>query len=218
LTYCGTSEPAGYFGLHLLYNQFAWAYDAVAWLVSLGQWKDWGRTAIPFLHGPRVLDLAHGPGNLLPDLAAAGLAPIGYDLSPFMSRIAQRKLAQHELAIPLSRGRAGQLPFPTNTFDSVVSTFPAEFILEAATLGEINRVLTPEGVLVLVPIALFSGRGLLTRLIEGLFSITGQRPSGDNGLTPRLTAAGFESQTEWVTLPQSSVMVLVNHKIAPPSK
>ncbi|NIV35557.1 MAG: class I SAM-dependent methyltransferase, partial [Anaerolineae bacterium] len=31
----------------LLYNQCAWVYDLVAWVVSLGQWNAWGRTAIP---------------------------------------------------------------------------------------------------------------------------------------------------------------------------
>ena len=93
-------------GFHLLYNQFAWTYDAVAWAVSLGQWREWGRAALPYLRGPRVLDLAHGPGNLLPELAAAGYRPVGYDLSPFMGRITRRKMLRRGLSIPLVRGMA----------------------------------------------------------------------------------------------------------------
>ncbi|MGD1994820.1 MAG: hypothetical protein PVI59_16625, partial [Anaerolineae bacterium] len=49
----------------LLYNQCAWTYDLVAWVVSLGQWNAWGRTAMPHLSGGRVLELAHGAGHLL---------------------------------------------------------------------------------------------------------------------------------------------------------
>ena len=30
------------FGFRLLYNEFAWTYDFVAWVVSFGQWKAWG--------------------------------------------------------------------------------------------------------------------------------------------------------------------------------
>ncbi len=199
-------------GFHLLYNQFAWTYDTVAWLVSLGQWKDWGRTAIPFLQGPRVLDVAHGPGNLLLDLAMAGFSPIGYDLSPFMSRIAQNKLDQRGLSIPLGRGRAQQLPFPAKTFNSVVSTFPAEFILQADTLSEIHRVLATDGVFVMLPVAFLNGRGILPKLADWLLTITGQRPAGTIDLPPQLAATGFHSRIEWIALPQSRVMLIVSHK------
>src|SRR5260370_38001805 len=76
----------------LLYNQLAWTYDGVSWLVSAGQWRNWQRSALPFLPGRPVLEVAHGTGNLLLDLASLGLEPIGLDLSPAMSRIASRKL------------------------------------------------------------------------------------------------------------------------------
>jgi ubiquinone/menaquinone biosynthesis C-methylase UbiE len=77
-------------GFHLLYHQFAFTYDAVAWLVSLGQWQAWGRTALKWVRGPRVLELGHGPGHLLIALARSGRQPIGIDLSPQMIRLAQR--------------------------------------------------------------------------------------------------------------------------------
>src|SRR5690606_30869240 len=40
------------FGFHLLYNQFAWTYDAVAFLVSAGEWHAWQRAAISALNLP----------------------------------------------------------------------------------------------------------------------------------------------------------------------
>ena len=62
------------FGFHLLYHELAFTYDALAWLVSLGQWQAWGRTALDRVRGPRVLEVGHGPGHLLIALARAGEA------------------------------------------------------------------------------------------------------------------------------------------------
>ena len=43
------------FGFRLLYHELAWSYDLVAWLVSCGQWQNWGRAALPYLVGECVL-------------------------------------------------------------------------------------------------------------------------------------------------------------------
>lgn len=162
-------------GFHLLYNQFAWTYDAVSWLVSLGHWRHWQRAVIPYLQGERVLDLACGTGNLVIDLSAAGYRACGLDLSPYMVRITRRKLRRQGLDVPLCRGRAQALPFADGAFDAVVSTFPAEFILHAATLSEVARVLRPGGRAVVIAEARLEGRSLLRRFIERLYVITGQR-------------------------------------------
>ena len=98
------------FAFGLLYNQLAWTYDLVSWVVSVGQWRSWQRSALPYLPGRPVLEVAHGTGNLLLDLTSLGLAPIGLDLSPAMSRIASRKLKRAlggpGLPVPLVRGKA----------------------------------------------------------------------------------------------------------------
>ncbi|MER3543218.1 MAG: hypothetical protein C4311_01115 [Chloroflexota bacterium] len=56
----------------LLYNELAWTYDWVSQAVSLGQWRSWQRASLARLRGPRVLEVAHGTGDLLLDLAEAG--------------------------------------------------------------------------------------------------------------------------------------------------
>ena len=71
---------------HLLYNQMAWTYDLVSWTVSVGQWRSWQRASLPYLRGRRILEVAHGTGNLLLDLVSLGFQPVGLDLSPTMGR------------------------------------------------------------------------------------------------------------------------------------
>jgi ubiquinone/menaquinone biosynthesis C-methylase UbiE len=160
----------------LLYNQLAWTYAWVSWVVSLGKWRHWQRAAIPRLTGKRVLEVTFGTGNLLIDLAQAGYCTYGLELSPYMIRIASRKLQRKGLAVPLFQGRVQTLPFADQTFDSIVTTFPTEFIYDPASLGEMNRVLQPNGRLVIVPGAHFHDP--LARLfIEWLYLITGQRGS-----------------------------------------
>ena len=57
---CLLTRFLGFF-FHLLYHPFAWAYDLIAWTVSLGRWKDWVESVVPFIKGMRVLELGHGP-------------------------------------------------------------------------------------------------------------------------------------------------------------
>ena len=59
-------------GFHLLYHQLAFTYDAVAWLVSLGQWPAWRRLALQFVQPGPILELAYGTGGLFVDMIEAG--------------------------------------------------------------------------------------------------------------------------------------------------
>jgi ubiquinone/menaquinone biosynthesis C-methylase UbiE len=195
---------------HLLYHELAWTYDLVAWLVSFGQWKTWARAAIPRLRGPRVLDLAHGPGHLLVALHRVGLAPVGLDLSPQMGRLAQARLRR--VSTPgLVRACAQAMPFRAGSFDSVVSTFPAEFIVDPATLKEIARVMKDEGCAVVVPGVAFK-RNLPARFLEWLYTITGQQEPVPPGLTNALAEAGLAIEMEREPMGMVDVLVAVATK------
>ena len=74
------------FGFHLLYYQFAWSYELVAWLVSFGQWTAWRRLALQFMQSGPTLELAFGTGVFFIDMVEAGYKPVGIDLSPYMAR------------------------------------------------------------------------------------------------------------------------------------
>ncbi len=208
-------------GFHLLYNQMAWSYDLVSWLVSLGQWRAWQGAGLDFLVGEDVLELAHGPGHMLLQLKTADYNVTGFDLSPYMSRQAQRRLNKAGLSVPLIRGRAEAMPFGTAVFDSILATFPAPFIVQPETLAAIYRVLKPDGRLVIVPEAQLTGGGLLRPFIEFLFTITGQRqgPGIDHNPSAfwqrtkeRFETAGFTVEIEQVKLEKSIVTVVIAQK------
>ena len=124
-----------------LYNELAWAYDPVSWLVSLGRWSEWRQSVLSQVVGERVLEIGFGTGDLLSQMAERGLDPVGLDASIAMHRVAARKLARRGLAVVRAHGFAQALPFPDESFDSVVSTFPAGYILDFLTLEEAARVL-----------------------------------------------------------------------------
>ncbi len=215
----------------MLYNEFAWTYDLVAWLVSFGQWKVWGRAAIPRLRGPRVLELAHGPGHLLVAMDRAGLSLVGLDLSPQMGRLARGKLrraspamnrradtakpaqavwpSQSGVSTPgLVRARAQAMPFRAGSFDSVVSTFPAEFIFDPATLQEIARVMKPEGRAVVV-IGVTFKQGLPARLLRWLYRVTYQDEPAPPGVANAMAEAGLTLEREREPVGMVDVLIAV---------
>ncbi len=202
-------------GFHLLYHQFAFTYDAVAWAVSWGQWKTWGRTALDRVRGTRVLEIGHGPGHLLIALARSGRRPIGIDLSPDMIRQAQRRLRREKLNVPQVRCRVQALPFRSSTFDSVVSTFPTDYIVDPATLREVQRVTNERGRFVVVVGAQLIGRPPGVRFIDWLYDITGQRERSIEKQESIFDQAGLPARIETETVGASTVTLIVADKDLP---
>lgn len=126
-----------------LYHEVAWSYDIVSWLVSAGRWNAWRGAALNYVVGPSVLELGFGTGELLIQLARHQDDVHGIDLSPQMHRIAAAKIRRRKLPIPLCHARAQALPYADGTFQTVVSTFPAPYILDPETLRECTRILAP---------------------------------------------------------------------------
>jgi ubiquinone/menaquinone biosynthesis C-methylase UbiE len=200
------------FGFRLLYNELAWLYDPVSWLVSKGLWRRWQRTALAYLPAAgTVLEVGFGPGHLLADLATAGYRPVGLDLSPAMLRQARRR----GLALRLCRGRAEALPFAPGIFDAVVLTFPTPFAYDPAWLRHSQRVLKPGGRLVVVEMTSFQKRTTQTRLLEWLFRITGQRgPAPD--LLGLLIATGLSAERQQVQVEDTRVSLVLAEKPGAP--
>jgi len=219
------------FFFRLLYHQFAFTYDLVAATVSLGRWKDWVLSVVPFIEGNRVLEIGHGPGHLQRVLLSRGLFTVGLDESPQMGRLAKHNLNRflqntvraHPEAdsgytqINLTRGIAQHLPFPNESFDTLVATFPSEYIFDPKTLAEAQRVLPPNGRFVILPGATILGRGILDRAMALLFRITGEAPPNlaeivhERSKQPFMKA-GFDVEVHELNIRTSLVFILVGTK------
>lgn len=215
-------------GFRLLYQEMAWTYDAVSWLVSLGEWRRWQATALPYVQGRTVLELGHGPGHLLFSLQSVNYAMFGVDLSPQMGRMAQRRLRKYRLPANLVRAKAQALPFKPAYFDTIISTFPTDYIVDAETLAAVHRVMKANGRFIVVPEGHLTGRGTLHRIIDWLFRITGQRdgtfsvdeaqnwPHPDlwEPFRQRFETAGFSLEIEHITLARSVATLFIAQKRA----
>jgi ubiquinone/menaquinone biosynthesis C-methylase UbiE len=194
---------------HNLYNRFAFLYDAVAWLSSMGQWRKWVRTAQTNLKSGVILEMGHGPGHLLFDLKQADISIIGLDPSRAMNRMAQHRLKSAGYDGEIVRGVAQSLPFAKGAFSTIVSTFPSEYIFDPDTLTEAHRVLAMDGEMIIVGLVEITGTSIPDRFARWLYTITGQSGSVPHGWEEFLLDHGFLPTLEQVILDRSHVTRLV---------
>lgn len=182
---------------HRLYNEFAWSYDLAAWIVSAGRWDRWRRMALDYIRQQPVLEIGFGTGHLLAAMAGRGWQAVGVDLSPAMQRQAAAKLRRCGLYAPRLQGRAQQLPLADASFASVVSTFPAEYIVDPASLAEFCRVLEPGGRLIVA--GLIVVRQNDSTLQSGLNKLAFGQPAASPlaRAVERCAAAGLAAQVLW---------------------
>lgn len=200
----------------LLYHEFAWSYNWVAAVVSLGRWNSWVYSVIPYLDKSIILELGSGPGQLQTALAKKGIHAFGIDASWQMAKQARNRLRNLSSSGNISYGRSQSLPFASGKFDQVVATFPSEYIVDPDTLGQIWRVLKSDGELIVLPAAWITGSKWWDRLAAGLFRITGQAPNFDpeSGGEPDIFSLefiekfGFYISREIIELPSSKVLLI----------
>ena len=197
---------------HLLYHQFAWTYDLVSWIVSVGLWSNWIRTVEKYLIGPKILEFGHGPGHLQKTLHDKEYSPFGLDISINMGRICQRRLRKAEYEARLVNCSASHLPYPTNFINQMVATFPTEYIIQTGAIKEIHRTLVPGGELIILPEARFTSKALIFRVAAWLFKVTGQSREVDEDNIYQLGRklfedAGFDTHLIYIDLPTSKVVI-----------
>jgi ubiquinone/menaquinone biosynthesis C-methylase UbiE len=202
------------FFFKLLYHQLAFAYDLVAAVVSVGQWKNWISSILPFITGTRILEIGHGPGHLQRILLSRSLDSVAIDESKPMGLLAQRNTSGKAL---LTRAIAQGLPFADASFDTVIATFPAEYINDPLTLAEVRRCLSEGGRFIVLPVALQMGRKPLERLMSLLFRITRQSlvdplEEVKEKLSIPFVEAGFEVEVKELQVKSSLLLVLISSR------
>ena len=117
-----------------------------------GQWRVWQRQVLPRITGHDVLELGCGLGDLLVDMIEAGYSCRAVEHSPQMVAAARDALQSRNVGEKdwVLQGSAQHLPFDAASFDTVVSTFPSEYIYDPNTIAEVERVLRPGGRLIVI--------------------------------------------------------------------
>jgi ubiquinone/menaquinone biosynthesis C-methylase UbiE len=218
-------------GFERFYHELAGTYDTVAWLVSRGLWWRWTLAALPHLRG-HVLELGCGTGYVQRVLAERyqGGMVVAIDESRPMLRLTQRRAARVNIRVRLARARAQALPFGTGRFDTILATFPTDYLLHPATLAEIHRLLrrSDDARLVVVDAPAYLRHGwherlvalaywllFQTRVLEEARDANGaaaQDAADEHTRHPyhkRLTAAGFRLQVFRTTVEHSRISVFV---------
>jgi ubiquinone/menaquinone biosynthesis C-methylase UbiE len=218
------------FAFHLLYHQLAFTYDAVAWIVSGGEWAEWRRCVLPYLVPGPILEIAHGTGTLALDMSEHGYAVTAIDLSPAMGKIMRGKKKRRQRnaigkppgpALP-QPGRSGdsvdnpslvqadvqRLPFQSGFFSSAVATFPADFIFFEQTLREVHRALRPGGRWIILPTAF--PEWLAKRWLPDDATIS--TGAVWHATVERLEAYGFRVRMEIVRRSRSRVLLILADK------
>ena len=117
-----------------------------------GQWRVWQRLVLTRIYGHDILELGCGLGDLMADMLEAGYMCRAVEHSPQMVAAARDTLRRRKVGIDswIIQGSAQQLPFTDHMFDTVISTFPSEYIYDPDTLSEAARVLRPGGRIIIV--------------------------------------------------------------------
>ena len=152
----------------------------------LSRWYDWfsasseqplaklGLKKLNVCPGETVLEIGFGTGNALLSLATAvgdlGRV-VGIDLSRGMFKVASEKIARANLShrVTLEQADAAALPFESDSFDAVFTSFTLELFdtPEIATvLAECRRVLKPGGRMGVVAMARDAYEDIPLRIYE----------------------------------------------------
>jgi len=114
----------------------------------------------------RVLDVACGTGNLALPAARVGALVTGVDIAPNLIAQAKANALDEELSISFDVGNGEQLPYESESFDTVVTMFGAMFAARPEkAAGELLRVTRPGGRIAMA-------NWTLTGFIGEMFKIT----------------------------------------------
>jgi demethylmenaquinone methyltransferase / 2-methoxy-6-polyprenyl-1,4-benzoquinol methylase len=138
-----------------MFDAIAPRYDLVNRVMTFRMDVGWRRKTVRQLSlppGARVADLACGTGDLCRDLGAAGLRPIGLDLSFGM-------LAAARTEAPLVHGDALATPLPDASVDGATCGFALRnFASLPPFFAELARIVRPGGRIALLEVAEPSNR------------------------------------------------------------
>ncbi len=150
------------------YNWMAKGYDA--FMIIFPLWKKWIRKIIPHIKGDKLLEVSFGSGYLMTQYATDKNEIHGIDYNEKMLGITINKMKRLNIKAHLSQGNVEKLPFPDNTFDTVINTMAfTGYPNGDKAMSELKRVLKKGGSLLLVDFDYPNNRNMFGYLIVRLW-------------------------------------------------
>ena len=179
-----------------MFDDIAPTYDKLNHILSLNVDKSWRRKAVKRLKkslanvsNPKILDVACGTADSTIQIAKSieNAEISGIDISDGMLKIGEEKVEQQGLSdrISFSKSPAENIDFQDNTFDAVFVAFGVRnFSDRMKGLGEIMRVLKPNGTLMVLELS--EPQNVIVRWCYNLYfknilPFIGKRVSGNAG-------------------------------------
>lgn len=141
-----------------MFDNISGNYDGLNRVISMGTDVSWRKKVVQtvaFANPEKILDIATGTGDLAIQMAEETNASeiIGLDLSEGMLREGRKKISKKFLdqKIEMVQGDSEDLPFENDHFDAITVAFGVRnFENLEKGLSEIQRVLTPGGIFVVL--------------------------------------------------------------------
>ena len=170
------------------YNWMAKGYDAFMTIFPL--WKKWIKKIIPHIKGNKILEVSFGSGYLMTQYASDNYEIYGIDYNEKMLEITANKMKKINIEAQLTQGNVEKLPFPDNTFDTVINTMAfTGYPNGKKAMSELKRVLKKDGSLLLLDFDYPKNRNRFGYLIVRLWERFGDIIKDINSI---LTESNFD--------------------------
>lgn len=154
------------------YNWMAKGYDTFLTIFPL--WKKWIKKVIPHIKGVKILEVSFGSGYLMTHYASNNYEIYGVDYNDKMLEITENKMKNLNISAKLFQGNVEKLPFPDETFDTVINTMAFTGYPDGnKAMIELKRVLKRGGKLLLVDFDYPKNRNIFGYLVVTLWEMFG---------------------------------------------